>query len=113
MQAVVGALGRLEWDSLSRAQRLHLLRVYQVAFSRLGPPTSNDREAVIERLNPHLPATDPATNLELAQVLVYLQAPKLASRLLALLQDAPTQEEQIALAKTMRLFANRLDERRP
>jgi len=46
-------------------------------------------------LNAHYPAKSQELNRELCQLLVYLEAPGVTSKTLALLDGAPTQEEQI------------------
>ncbi|WP_166828720.1 c-type cytochrome [Thalassoroseus pseudoceratinae] len=102
LKDVLKSLERLEWDSLSQRQKLHTLRVLEVAFSRLGPPTMKDRKQIISRFRPHFPAKTPALNLKLMELLVYLEADDLVEPSLNLLHAAPTQEEQIAIAKTLR-----------
>jgi putative heme-binding domain-containing protein len=57
---------------------------------------------MIERLDAIYPSESPALNSELAQMLVYLQAPNAASKVVTALMQAPTQEEQIDLAKSLR-----------
>ena len=102
LKEVLKSLERLEWDALSQRQKLHLLRVLEVAFSRLGPPTMKAREQLISRFRPHFPAKTPALNLKLMELLTYLEADDLVAPSLDLLYTAPTQEEQIAIAKTLR-----------
>ena len=43
-------------------------------------------------------------NAELGQLLVYLQSPSVAPKLVHLLQAAPTQEEQIEYARALRML---------
>jgi putative heme-binding domain-containing protein len=101
---IVQALDRLDWEKLSDSQRLDLLRVYAVLFNRLGWPDRADRGRVIKRLDPHFPAKGRELNADLCQMLVYLEAPGVAARALKLLEDAPTQEEQIDFAKSLRML---------
>jgi len=51
-----------------------------------------------------LPTKDRFINGELCQILVYLEAPKVAARALKLVADAPTQEEQIDYIKSLRML---------
>lgn len=99
---VLAALERLDWDKLTETQRVELLRVYQLAFLRLGPPSEKARQKLIGLLQPRLPAGSREINFELTQILVYLQAPAAAEKVVGLLGAAPTQEEQIHYAKTLR-----------
>ncbi len=99
---LLGALDRHRWTELSDPQRLELLRIYSLAFLRLGRPDESTRQALIGRFDGVFPAASRELNSELAQLLVYLQAPGAADKTIQLLEQAPTQEEQIDLAKTLR-----------
>ena len=101
---IVEALGRIEWDKLENWQRLELLRVYQVLFNRFGHPSEEERKLVLDKLNSQFPTGDRLVNGDLCQLLVYLEAPEIASRTLKLLATAPTQEEQIEYAKALRVL---------
>ncbi len=78
------------------------MRVYQVVFNRFGRPDDATAARIVQRLDPHYPAASHELNTELAQVLVYLQAPSAAAKTVALLERAPTQQEQIEYARTLR-----------
>ena len=101
---IVAALDRLDWSKLDDGQRLELLRVYAVLFNRFGKPTAEERKAVLAKLDPQFPARDRFVNGDLCQLLVYLDAPKVARAALKLLAGAPTQEEQIDYAKSLRML---------
>ena len=101
---VLTALNRIEWSSLSLSQRLDLLRVYEIAFNRLGPPTVPMQQQLIAKFDSLLPSGNPFLNAELGQLLVYLQGPTAAPKLVALLESAPTQEEQIEYARSLRML---------
>src|SRR5262249_4073358 len=95
LDRVVLALEKIDWSALTNEQRLELLRVYAVAFNRLGPPVDDHRLRTIAKFEPHYPAATRELNAELANLLVYLQAPSAATKTVQLLTTAPTQEEQI------------------
>ena len=101
---ILAALDRLDWDTLDHAQQLDLLRVYQVVLNRFGRPDDATVARLVKRLDPHYPATSRELNAELAQLLVYLQAPDAAAKTIALLERAPTQEEQIDYARALRVL---------
>jgi putative heme-binding domain-containing protein len=101
---VLQALDRIDWHRLSDDQRLDLLRVYAIAFVRMGPPDEGTRKRVIARLDPHYPARNRLLNAELCQALVYLEAPGVAGKTLKLLAEAPTQEEQLEYVKSLRML---------
>src|SRR5262249_11908971 len=96
------ALEHIDWAPLTEAQRLELLRVYQVLLNRMGKPDEAGRQRIIAHLDPHYPARARYVNAELCQVLVFLEAPGVAAKTLKLLAEAPTQEEQMEYAKSLR-----------
>jgi putative heme-binding domain-containing protein len=98
---VLTALGRLEWSSLTVDQRLELIRVYTLALYRLGPPDEAMRATLIARLDSLYPAADSRLNSMLTELLCFLQADSAAVKGVALLTSAPTQEEQIDLARSL------------
>lgn len=100
--AIVKALGRLDWSQLSVQQQIEAMRAYAVCFLRLGPPNAYARRELVKRFEAAYPAKAQELNSELAQMLVYLQAPYATKKIVAALNAAPTQEEQIDLAKSLR-----------
>ncbi len=101
---VLGALNRLDWKSLNESEKIALLRAYELALLRLGQVSEDNRQALIERLDPWFPANGEPLNAELCQILVYLQSPQVAAKGMKLLANAPTQEEQINYAKSLRML---------
>jgi putative heme-binding domain-containing protein len=95
-------LGSLDWATLDRQDRLDLLRAYALTFTRLGAPSEPERAALIARFDSLFPADSRELNTELANLLVYLQSPTAAPKIMALFQAAPTQEEQIDYALALR-----------
>ncbi|MBI1249085.1 c-type cytochrome [bacterium] len=96
-------LDAVDYDASSEAQKLGLLRAYELVLLRMGDDASV-RDRYLKRLEPLLPANTPEENRMLAEMLVRLQSPVAAPRLVALLEAAPTQEEQIEMAKSLRLL---------
>jgi putative heme-binding domain-containing protein len=101
---ILRALERIDWGRLTDDQRLDLLRVYAVAFVRMGPPDPDTRKRLIARLDPHYPARHRLLNADLCQMLVYLEAPGVTGKALKLMAEAPTQEEQIEYARSLRVL---------
>jgi putative heme-binding domain-containing protein len=87
------------WSELNtRDRELKALRVLAVACARHGAPSAALREALSARLAAW-PATDDAVRAhERAALLVFLGAGEVVAPLLATLQTAATQSEQIAAA---------------
>jgi putative heme-binding domain-containing protein len=101
---ILEALDRITWDQLDLSQQLDLLRVYQVVLHRFGRPGAEAVARLSQRLDSHYPARSRELNAELAQLLVYLQAPDAAAKTVALLERALTQEEQIEYGRALRVL---------
>lgn len=101
---ILSSLDRIDWAPLTNAQRLELLRVYGLCCIRLGRPDERARQAMIARFAPCFPASDRYLNAELCQLLVYLEAPGVAEKAMALLAKALTQEEQLEYATSLRVL---------
>src|SRR5207244_12970075 len=59
---------------------------------------------ILQRFSQRFPANGRELNADLCQLLVYLEAPDVVSKALKLMADAPTQEEQIEYAKSLRVL---------
>lgn len=79
-EALLEALNTLPLETLPPATLLAALRSYQLAFTRHGKPTLKNRESVISKLNPLYPHADNYVTRELAQILLYLNAPEAVSK---------------------------------
>lgn len=99
--AVAALLGH-DYGAHDLQTRFDLLRAYTLVFKRLGEPTEKQKKQVITQVNSHFPADNRAENIELVNLLVYLGAEKVVDRAVDLLDKAPTQEEQIAMAVVLR-----------
>lgn len=100
--AAFESLGRLADAELTYDQKLAAVRVVQLTLLRFGQPTAELRNDLIDALSPRLPAAGQELNTMLLEILVYLQAPAAAAKGVALLEKAPSQEEQINYAKALR-----------
>ncbi len=100
-QKLLETLDRIPWGSLSTSQKIDLTRAYSLVFTRMGEPDDVTRQRIASRFMAHLPSASPELNIELLQLLVYVQAP-VAEKGIDLLKAAPSQEEQLALAKSLR-----------
>ncbi len=103
---VVKALSEIDWSKLTAAQQVDLLRAYELCFLRLGKPSDEQRAAVLKQLDAQYPGANARVNRELAVVLVYLEAPQVIARTIALQTTAPTQEDQIHYAFCLREQTN-------
>ena len=97
------ALTALHPDKLPTTQKLDLVRVYQVLFNRFGRPSAAKAEALASLFESWYPARSREMNVELSQVLAYLDDPRATPKMMALLANAATQEEQIEFARSLRV----------
>jgi putative heme-binding domain-containing protein len=102
--ALFARLAEFDWSQLSPEQRISLLRLYTVILCRMGPPDEETRAQLISRFDSMFPAGAKELNSQLCALLVYLQAPSVAAKTIALLQSAPTQEEQIDYSGSLRFL---------
>lgn len=107
-------LDTVDYAAATPHQRLGLLRAYGLVLMRMGDD-AEVRDRYLKRLESLLPAQSPEENRMLAELLVRLQSPVAAEKLVKLLEVAPSQEQQIELAKSLRLlkegWTNNLQER--
>lgn len=85
---LLAALERMDLAGLPEPIVLDALRVYQLAFIRLGPPSEELRRRAAARLDAHFPHRSQRANRELIQLLVYLEAPGAVEKGLALIRQA-------------------------
>ena len=80
---VLAALAAVDSKGLSGADRLALVRAYQLALIRLGAPTAEAARAIANRFLPLFPSGSADLDRELASLLVAVRAPGIASKLTA------------------------------
>ncbi len=101
---LLDALGKLDWDKLNEEQRRTLVRTIEIVCVRFGAPDDAQAQRLIAQLDPHFPAPTRELNWLLCETLAFLQAPNTAAKALALIESAPTQEEQMEYARDIRFL---------
>ena len=101
--AIIAALDKIAIDGLDPLSQTTLLRNYTLAFLRLGEPTLEQKKACITRFAPLFPNRDTGLSQDLCEMLVYLGDESVVAKAVPLVNNAPTQEEQIGYAKSLRL----------
>jgi putative heme-binding domain-containing protein len=99
---ILQRLDSFDLAKLSPDLKLSLTRLYELAFIRMGAPDDITKQRTIARLDPSFPSSDRELNAELCKLLVYLEAPGVATKALALMAKAPSQEEQMEYAFSLR-----------
>jgi putative heme-binding domain-containing protein len=93
--AVLTRLSALPFAELTEEQLLDALRVYQLAFIRLGGKNQEWASAILAKLSPLFPAQSEFVNREVCNLLVYLEDPTIIPRAMKQLRAAQTQENQM------------------
>jgi putative heme-binding domain-containing protein len=96
------ALERVDWAKLTDAQKIDYLRAYQLVFIRGGTPDAAWKERAGKRIDAWYPSKTREVNAELCKLVCYLEPPDGVTKTLALLAKAPSQEEQIEYALSLR-----------
>ncbi len=96
------SLAAVQSFDLSEDQLLATLRVLGLTFIRLGQPGEELKNNIASALSPLYPAESTRLNRELCALLVYLGDQTVAPKTLALMNIAPTQEEQMFYALCLR-----------
>ncbi|HZJ16645.1 MAG TPA: c-type cytochrome [Chthoniobacteraceae bacterium] len=101
---LLAALLKHDWKKLDERQRITLVRTYEIVFNRFGAPDEATTRRVLVQLDPAFPAATFELNWLLCETLVFLQSPTVAAKAIALIQRAPTQEEQMEYARSLRML---------
>ncbi|HMI67489.1 MAG TPA: c-type cytochrome [Cyclobacteriaceae bacterium] len=86
--AMLKSLTAIPYESLSESQQIDLLRVFELIVLRMGIPEAPMKAHLVDYLDPHYPAKTNSLNRNLSKVLVYLEAPGVIEKTLALLETA-------------------------
>ncbi len=76
----------IKLEQLSDYYKIALLRVYSLAFIRMGEPSVADRNTSDKKLRSYFPHTNNAITRELAQLLLYLKSDTSTEKLVQLLE---------------------------
>ena len=99
---ILQSLLKIDFEKLSPAEQLSMVRTYQVAMVRFGKPSKQTADQIIAQLDVHFPAKTYEMNWLLCETLAFLEAPNVAKKGISLLQKATTQEEQMEYARSLR-----------
>ena len=91
---LLAALDRLNYASLSDFQKLELLRAYQLVFIRLGLPDDATRQKLGSKFDALFPTNSDPHNRELAILMVGLESPGAAAKIVPMLtKDRPAAQQ--------------------
>lgn len=98
------AMLSLDSEELDQQQQLTFLRTLQITLNRFGQPDDATQTKLIDKLDPMFPAETPELNWLLCETLAGLESPHVAAKAMALIAAAPTQEEQLQYARSLRFL---------
>jgi len=100
--AVVDALDRISFKDLKGIDAETFVRDYYLALCRLGEPDAATEQKMLAKLSPLFPTGEPLLDVDLTEVLTFLGDASFLPKAITIMENAPTQEEQIAHAKSLR-----------
>ena len=101
---VLALLRRLDFAKLTEAQRLALVRAYQITIARSGVPSGEALTQAIAQLDAVYPAKTNDLNRELSRTLVALGAPKVVPKTMQLMATA--KDDEVSWLSTERMARN-------
>lgn len=102
---LIQSLLEIDPQRLNAEQQLTWVRAIEITLNRFGRPEPEVAQRLTAQLDRLFPATSRELNWLLMETLVFLQSPTAAAKGLALIQQAPTQEEQIEYARSLRMLS--------
>ena len=101
---MLAAILKIDLAKLDETSQLTLQRTLQIIFNRFGRPDDAMVEKLIAAIDPLFPSKSADLNWLLCETLAWLQSPTVAEKALALIDAAPTQEEQVQYARSIRFL---------
>ncbi len=87
---VIAKLNEIDFQALEHADRLALLRAYSLCFIRMGQPTEQRKDEIIQALDRFYPSGTETPDAELCRVLSYLDAPNVVGKTIGLMRATRT-----------------------
>ena len=100
---VLAKLAGISTEGLSVSNTITLARNYALAYARLGQATGAQLAEAVAKFGPLFPHKNVGLSIDLCDLLVFCGDESVVAKTVPLLDSAPTQEEQIAYAKALRL----------
>ena len=85
---ILDSLADLKIAGQSLEHQYAALRAWQLAFTRMGPPSPSDRKLALAELDDLFPQEDAYVNRLLVEILVYLESPTVVAKTVPLLKIA-------------------------
>ncbi|HPH17266.1 MAG TPA: c-type cytochrome [Haliscomenobacter sp.] len=104
--AILNALNGINFTKISPSQQLDVLRAYELVFARFGMPEPKQKSKIVALLDARYPSTSNELNRAYCRLLVFLEAPSVLPKTLALMdkkeqanpnEDIATNSEDLIL----------------
>ncbi len=102
--SLLEALEKMNWQALSAERQLAYVRTLEIVFNRFGKPDDETTKRFVAKLDAGFPAKSFDLNWLLCETLVFLESPTVAEKGMRLINQAPSQEEQIEYARSLRML---------
>ncbi len=99
---ILQALARIDLKALFIDDRILFARTAMLAFTRFGEPDAPAKKALIAQISPAFPSEDTGLDRDLCELLVYLGDDAIVAKAAPLVNNSPTQQEQIDYARIFR-----------
>ncbi|WPP50346.1 c-type cytochrome [Catalinimonas niigatensis] len=83
----------IDYGQLADAEKVDLLRAFELVLFRQGTPNADVKAKLIAYLDAHYPAEDNTINRSLSKLMVALDAPQVVSKTLAILENAEDDDQ--------------------
>ena len=100
---LLAAVLAIDLPKLDSTSQLSLQRTVQIILNRFGRPDDATIQKLIAALDPLFPSESADLNWLLCETLAWLQSPTVATKTMELIKAAPTQEEQVQYARSIRM----------
>tara|TARA_R110002049_G_scaffold285698_4_gene466928 strand:+ start:35232 stop:38639 length:3408 start_codon:yes stop_codon:yes gene_type:complete len=103
---LLNAVTSIDLSQLNAEQQQTLFRATQIILNRFGRPAEKLVDQLIAKFDPLFPSGSYESNWLLCETLAWLQSPTVAAKAISLMESAPTQEEQMQYARSIRMLKN-------
>ena len=101
---LLAAVMAIDMSKLDATSQLTLQRTLQIILNRFGRPDESTAQKLIASNDALFPSESAELNWLLCETLAWLESPTVAAKAIALIEAAPTQEEQMQYARSIRFL---------
>ena len=101
---LLNAVLQIDLEKLDATSQLALQRTLQIILNRFGKPNDATVRKLTQAIDPLFPSESAELNWLLCETLAWLESPTVAEKAMAMIEAAPTQEEQVQYARSIRML---------